>query len=39
MYIDSHPEKRILNSVKAAIRIHLHEEPGDILAFLTGFEE
>lgn len=39
MYIDSHPEKRIMNTVKAAIRIHLHEGPGDILAFLTGFEE
>jgi ATP-dependent RNA helicase DHX8/PRP22 len=39
MYIDSSPEKRVLNAVKASIRIHLHEPPGDILVFLTGFEE
>jgi ATP-dependent RNA helicase DHX8/PRP22 len=39
MYIESHPEKRLINSVKAAIRIHLHEGPGDVLVFLTGFEE
>lgn len=39
MYVDSHPEKRIINSVRAAIRIHLHEGPGDVLVFLTGFEE
>ena len=39
MYIESHAEKRVINTVKAAIRIHLHEGPGDILAFLTGFDE
>ena len=31
--------KRIESSVKAAIRLHLHEGPGDILVFLTGSEE
>ena len=31
--------KRIDEAVKAAIRIHLHEGPGDILVFLTGSEE
>lgn len=27
------------NSVGAALRIHLNEPAGDILVFLTGFEE
>lgn len=31
--------KRVEESVKAAIRMHLHEGPGDILVFLTGSEE
>lgn len=31
--------KRIEESVTAAIRMHLHEGPGDILVFLTGSEE
>lgn len=31
--------KRVDESVKAAIRMHLHEGPGDILVFLTGKEE
>lgn len=30
---------RVNEAVKAAIRMHLHEESGDILAFLTGSEE
>lgn len=39
IYYASRMEKRVENSVKTAIRIHLHEGPGHILAFLTGFEE
>lgn len=39
IYYTSRMEKRVENSVKIAIRIHLHEGPGHILAFLTGFEE
>jgi len=31
--------KRVEESVKSAIRMHLHEDPGDILVFLTGSEE
>lgn len=31
--------KRVDDAVKAAIRMHLHEGPGDILVFLTGKEE
>ena len=32
-------DKRVEYVVNAAIRIHLHEGPGDILAFLTGSDE
>ena len=32
-------QKRIEESVKSAIRMHLHEGPGDILVFLAGSEE
>lgn len=32
-------DKRVEYVVNAAIRIHLHESTGDILAFLTGSEE
>eukprot|EP01022_Parablepharisma_sp_SALTPOND_P028529 TRINITY_DN71103_c5_g1_i1.p3 TRINITY_DN71103_c5_g1~~TRINITY_DN71103_c5_g1_i1.p3 ORF type:complete len:627 (+),score=67.27 TRINITY_DN71103_c5_g1_i1:11580-13460(+) len=39
MHGSSQKEKRIENSVKAALRIHMTEGPGDILVFLTGFEE
>jgi ATP-dependent RNA helicase DHX8/PRP22 len=39
IYFTSRMEKRVENSVKLAIRIHLHEGPGHILSFLTGFEE
>ena len=39
VYFNSRMEKRVENSVKLAIRIHLHESPGHILSFLTGFEE
>jgi ATP-dependent RNA helicase DHX8/PRP22 len=39
VYFNSRMEKRVENSVKLAIRIHLHEAPGHILSFLTGFEE
>lgn len=31
--------KRVEESVKSAIRMHLHEGSGDILVFLTGSEE
>lgn len=31
--------KRVEESVKSAIRMHLHEASGDILVFLTGSEE
>ena len=31
--------KRVEASVRAAIRIHLHEPSGDILVFLTGADE
>jgi ATP-dependent RNA helicase DHX8/PRP22 len=31
--------KRVEESVKAAVRMHLHEHSGDILVFLTGSEE
>ena len=31
--------KRSEEAVTAAIRMHLHEGPGDILVFLTGSEE
>lgn len=37
-----HPIKhsqRIEEVVRATIRMHLHEGPGDILVFLTGAEE
>ena len=33
------PDKRVQYAVNAAVRIHLHEGPGDILVFLTGAEE
>ncbi len=39
IYYTSRMEKRVENSVKIAIRIHLHEGSGHILSFLTGFEE
>ena len=39
LHKESSKEKRVENTVSAAIRIHLHEPAGDILAFLTGFEE
>lgn len=32
-------DKRVEYTVNAAIRIHLHEGPGDVLAFLTGSDE
>ena len=38
-YHPSPMDKRVKSSVELAIRIHLHEGPGHILAFLTGFEE
>ena len=31
--------ERLEASVSTAIRIHLHEPQGDVLCFLTGFEE
>ena len=39
LHKESSREKKVDNSVDAAIRIHLHEPAGDILVFLTGFEE
>lgn len=39
MHVSSPKEQRVEASVTAAIRIHLHEPAGDILVFLTGFEE
>lgn len=39
VYFNCRMEKRVETSVKLAIRIHLHENPGHILVFLTGFEE
>lgn len=39
MFASSPKEERVEASVNTAIRIHLHEPSGDILVFLTGFEE
>ena len=39
LHKESSKDKRIENTVSAAIRIHLNEPEGDILCFLTGFEE
>lgn len=39
LFKESSKDKRVDNSVASAIRIHLHEPAGDILVFLTGFEE
>ena len=39
MFKESSRDKKVDNAVGAAIRIHLHEPAGDILVFLTGFEE
>lgn len=39
IYYPSRMEKRVETAVQLAIRIHLHEPQGHILAFLTGFEE
>jgi ATP-dependent RNA helicase DHX8/PRP22 len=39
MHTASPKEQRIKNSVESVIRIHLHEPSGDVLVFLTGFEE
>ncbi len=38
-YAPSIANKRVEESVKSAIRMHLHEGPGDILVFLPGSEE
>ena len=39
MHKESSRDKKMDNAVGAAIRIHLHEPAGDILVFLTGYEE
>eukprot|EP00347_Sterkiella_histriomuscorum_P017631 403348600 len=39
LHQDSPKEQRVETSVQIAIRIHLNEPSGDILVFLTGFEE
>lgn len=38
-YGQSFGTRRVEEAVNAAIRMHLHEGPGDILVFLTGSEE
>lgn len=39
LHLDSIKEKRVEKAVEIAIRVHLNEPAGDVLAFLTGFEE
>jgi ATP-dependent RNA helicase DHX8/PRP22 len=39
LHQESSKDQRVDTAVKIAIRIHLNEPAGDILAFLTGFEE
>lgn len=39
MYGHVSSNRRIEESVKAAIRMHLHEGPGDVLVFLAGSED
>ena len=39
MHKESSRDKKMDNAVGAAIRVHLHEPAGDILVFLTGYEE
>jgi len=39
MYSPTPKHERVEATVATAIRIHLHEPSGDVLAFLTGFEE
>jgi len=39
LHKQSYKDKRVENSVDSAIKIHLHEPEGDVLVFLTGFEE
>ena len=39
LYGHTSANKRIEESVRAAIRMHLHEGPGDILVFLPGSED
>ena len=38
-YYTIRQSSRVEETVKATIRMHLHEGPGDILVFLTGSEE
>jgi HrpA-like RNA helicase len=39
LHKESLKDRRVDSTVAAAIRIHLHEPAGDVLVFLTGFEE
>jgi len=39
MHKKSPKEDRVEHAVSCAIKIHLHEPAGDVLVFLTGFEE
>jgi ATP-dependent RNA helicase DHX8/PRP22 len=39
LHKESSRDKRMENAVGAAIRIHMNEPAGDVLVFLTGFEE
>ena len=39
LHKQSSKENRVENAVSCAIKIHLHEPAGDVLVFLTGFEE
>jgi ATP-dependent RNA helicase DHX8/PRP22 len=39
LHKESSRDRRLENAVGAAIKIHLNEPAGDVLVFLTGFEE
>lgn len=39
LHLESAKEKRVEKAVEIAVRVHLNEPGGDVLAFLTGFEE
>jgi HrpA-like RNA helicase len=39
LHLESAKEKRVEKAVEIAARVHLNEPGGDVLAFLTGFEE
>jgi ATP-dependent RNA helicase DHX8/PRP22 len=39
LHVPTPKELRVQEAINTAIRIHLHEPQGDILCFLTGFED